>query len=648
MISIFCLTFLVTGFGQSYTTTNKKAIKRYSEAEQLLRVNRDFEGAIDMFNQATSIDPEFVEAYKRIAATSEMLGRSGMKDPKGEDYNQIAFDAYKKVVALSPNDKNFRVEHYKYTVLLLRNENYAEAKKVSENAISLFSKGEPYLEKIKFLNACAVFGDSATSNPHKIAQKELPKEINRFAYNSKPVLTADGEEMVYCVRNNVGNQDENILLAKKNVNGDWSEGESISPEINTPLNEGMATISGDGKTLVYTHCNAKGNCDLFISSRIGGEWSKPINMGGTVNSDAWDSEPTLAADGRKIYFASDRKGGYGKFDLYVTKKNNDGKWSKPENLGPIVNTAQNEVTPFIHADGTHLYFASDGHVGLGGYDVFESKLKQRNRWTTPQNLGYPINTSANEGGMYISPDYTVAYLEKMTLSNANRAISSKIYELEVPTTLQKTQNSNYVKGKIYSMNTKEPLEALITLVDIKTRDTIQAAISDPVTGEYILVVTAGQEYALEVEAIPKGYLFYSQHFFLERASSLKENKYDIGLSTVHKGQRIVMDNVFFKHDSFELDQKSYYELNVLLKYLHQYPSLRLLIEGHTDNKGANDYNLRLSEKRASKVKEYLISKGVASSRLEVKGFGKTRPLVSNDTEEGRSKNRRIAFEVINY
>lgn len=645
-VSLFiCLFFLLGSLSaQDYSTKNKKAIKRFESGLEILRM-RDFPGAIALFESALEIDPEFIEGYVQIANAAGLLSKMGSIGPDGISYFEKTLDAYQALFERRSNDKRYRTNFYNYAKLLFLKQRYAQSKQIAEAANKLFSLGESGYEKMNFLTKCAVFADSAVQNPVQLQERLLPNTINRFAYNSKPVLTSDEAKMVYCVRNNVGNIDENILIAIKNEKGEWQQGQSIGDNINTPLNEGMASISGDGKTLVYTHCGKKGNCDLYIAHYVGDAWTGPFNMGEVVNTGGWDSEPTLSADGRRIYFASDRKGGYGGFDLYVTKKSQHGTWSQPENLGPAVNTSADEVTPFVHADGKHLYFASKGHVGLGGFDLFET-VTDGKRWSKPTNLGYPINSGTNEGALYITPDYQTGYYEKTEVNDIGRAIHSKIYQFDIPDFVKKDNNSTYLKGHVFDASTKKPLEANVALVNLQNSDTVQLVKSDPVTGEYMVVITSGNGYGLEATADLTKYLFYSKHVFVSKAEQLSENLLDIYIPPIEENKSLVLRNIFFEVGSAKLEKQSSYELDLLRELLRSNPHIRLDIEGHTDNQGSADSNMKLSLARAEAVLEYLIAKGVSASRLKTKGYGETKPVASNDSVEGRSQNRRIAFRII--
>lgn len=625
-----------------YSTKSKKAIKKYEEANLVYKVRRDFIGALSLYEQAIAIDSNFLEARLRVASVSDFLNRTAALQNNQVDYLSKAHDSYRHVFLnhLSPKVKN---EMYKYALSLYLEEEYKASSIVLEKIQPLFFKGESKYERLQFLIKSCSVADSCLKNPLSIELEKLSPEINRFGHNSKPVLTADGKTMIYSVRNNTGYIDENIVISHLNESGEWMTGQSIADNINTPMNDGMASISGDGKTLVYTHCGEKGNCDLYVSYNVGGEWTGPFNMGKGINSAGWDSEPSLSADGKVLYFSSNRGGGYGNYDIYKAKKGLNGVWGTPQNLGPTVNTAGNEVTPFVHASNQFLYFASDGHPGLGKYDLFSSTWDGRD-WTTPVNLGSPINSADGEGAIYITPDFKTAYYEKTEVEASGRAHRSFIYRFNYPESLRGEYASSYLMGTVFKQDST-PVQASLVLVDLETKDTVQYVDSDEKSGAYTMVVTPGVEYALSASAI--GYVYHSESIDLRKVVS-GESKvgHDIYLKPLEIGSQFELKNIFFNSGSYALDVKSNYELDLVVEFLSKNKSVKIEVRGYTDNVGNTMDNKLLSSQRAKAVAEYLKSKGVYSTRLQFKGFGEGDPVAGNDTEEGRALNRRIEFRIL--
>ena len=472
-------------FAQNYSTENKKAIKYYEKAQEEFKINRNFEEGLALLEKALEKDPEFTEAHTLLAGNYYMLG-------KKED----AIKHYQKVFELGKDEPRYASVIYDLGKIYFEDGQYAKALEAFE-AVEYTSEGKfprnPY-----YLHS-AKFAMEAVKNAYDFEPKELPKTINKFKFQSHPQLTADGEQMIFSVRAGMGLQfDEQIaIVTKKDTT--WGIPRNISDSINTQRNEGFASITADGKTIVFTSCDRPdgiGRCDLYISKKTGDHWGQAKNMGEIVNSPAWESGPAITADGSKIYFSSDRKGGMGEKDLWMTQKDDKGSWTTPVNLGNTVNTKYSEVTPFIHADGHTLFFASDGHPGLGGYDIFYSK-NLTGTWTRPFNLGYPLNTEHNEGSLFISPDNGKGYFEKYV--SMGRDSYSLLYEVELPMALKVATPSIYAKGFVKDASTKEPLAASIELVDLETEKTIQHVFSDRINGSYLIVLSEAGNYGLFAE-----------------------------------------------------------------------------------------------------------------------------------------------------
>lgn len=629
-IFLLFLSAFSISFSQIYSTKSKKAIKKYEEAKNIIRYQRNFDEGILLYQQAIKADDEFVEAYLSLASAYELLNKMSAV------YDDQIINCYEKIVQLNKKDEPYIKASFELGKIRFKQADYTKA-------LSLFQEvekaGGVSEKSFVYFLASSKFSSEAINKKIEFNPKKMSIEtINRFPHNSRPTLTANGETMVYSVRSEIGRVDENIVWATK-TDGDWEQSESISGMINTPANEGMPTISGDGKTLVFTSCDNRSDCDLYISHYNGGEWDKPQNLK-QLNSGSWDSEASLSADGKAIVFSSNRKGGYGGFDLYFSKQNEDGKWSFPRNLGPEVNTFTNEVTPFLHASGNRIYFASLGHPGFGGYDLFYTD-KLLNRWQGVTNLGTPINTVDNEGALFVTTDAKKGYFEQYTKEH-NRAFSV-IYEFDMPKELLPSNKSMYLTGIVTNAKTNAALKSSIIVLDLESRDTIGRVESSADKGNYTVVLTEGHEYMLWAKS--DGYLFYSENFEMKNT---EVNNHELNISLIPiegKGEKIEMKNIFFNSGSFELLSKSFVELDLLTGYLKE-KKIVVEIQGHTDNVGGAAANLLLSENRAKSVKEYLIKKGVAVSQLKSKGLGETQPISTNDSVQGKAKNRRIEFKII--
>jgi outer membrane protein OmpA-like peptidoglycan-associated protein len=460
-------------------------------------------------------------------------------------------------------------------------------------------------------------------------------------------LTADQQELIFTRRLGPGgNDDEDLVVSKKISNGSWSMPSSISPNINSELNEGTCAISADGRKLIFTSCVGRegfGSCDLFESTKIGEVWSQPKNLGINVNSAEWESQPSLSADGRTLYFVSDRRGGLGRRDIWVSTLNEKGQWTKAKNAGKPINTVYDEISPFIHVNNRTLYFASNGLAGFGGYDIFYTERDTSAGWTSPVNMGSPINTHEDQFSLFITADGKKGYYSHEEPRPAGYSVSF-IYEIEIPEDQQVKFKSNYVKGIVRDKATKKPLLAKIELINLKGNETESLVESDSLSGKYLMILTQGAEYALYVNK--PGYLFKSLNFNYSEVRDFQPITLDIELERVTEGTIAILQNIFFDVDKYELKEKSKTELQKISRFLNDNPTVRVEIGGHTDNVGAIGYNKQLSEKRAQSVYQYLISNGIDAKRLIPKGYGPEKPVSTNETEDGRQANRRIEFKIV--
>jgi outer membrane protein OmpA-like peptidoglycan-associated protein len=441
--------------------------------------------------------------------------------------------------------------------------------------------------------------------------------------------------------------DEDLMTAT--FNGEtWSPPVSLASSINTPENEGTASLSADGRTLVFTACQGRkgfGSCDLYMSHKTGSDWSTPENLGPTINSHYYESQPALSADGRQLYFVSDRPGGKGRRDIWRSDLSTDGNWAQPVNLGEPINTAANEASPFIHANGQSLFFASEGHVGLGGYDLFVAD-RGASGWSMPANLGYPINTSEDQASLFVTANGTRAYY---SFEEQKDGVSqkSRLYTFDLPESLRdRVRPVSFLKGIVADAKTKKPLAATVELVDLKTNQVVSRVEADTQTGQYTAVLPSGGEYALYVN-VP-GYLFKSLSFDFTQKTKGEGMSLSIPLESVAGGASAneTLNNLFFEYGRYDLADKSLTELNRLSVFMQANPTVNVEISGHTDDKGDAAANQVLSQKRAQAVVSYLTKAGVQPNRIRAVGYGKTRPLVPNTNDENRRLNRRIEWRVL--
>ncbi len=637
---VFCFLSLFLSFqalaqSGSYSTRNVKAISYYDKALQFIKA-RDFDKALGSLENAVKRDPKFGEAYVKAASLHRTLGNK-----------EEALQKYEQGFSYLKFNHAFSSEYYVYADLSMKEGNYTEAEKFFEQYIKTSPKNQRLVQNAQQQILNCQFAAKALENPVKDFQPvQMDGHINQFVYQYFPTVTADQRFFVYTARKGEELQhDENIYVSQSRSNG-WSSPVSISPNINTNVNEGAATISGDGKTLVFSSCNRPdsfGDCDLYLSRRTGEEWSKPLNMGRGVNSQFWDSQPSLSADGRTLYFSSSRSSGsLGLEDIWVTVLQENNIWSAPRNVRAPINTPGRDMAPFLHSSGTTLYFASDGHIGMGGLDIFKASLVKTD-WTEPENLGYPLNTHQHEGSFSISPDNARGYYSRQ-VPGEDRGKNIYLYEFGVPTAWRSKDRSTYAQGKVFSSKTKKPLSAEVQLYDLESGEVAQQVSSDEVTGEYTVVLKEGSAYGMYVSA--PDYLLHSFNFDYSQENNFDPQTLDVYLDPVIKGASIVLNNLFFDTGKYLLEEKSKTELQKLIGFMQQYPAIQIEISGHTDDVGTDRANKELSERRAEPVVEYLTKNGISKDRLSAIGYGKTQPVKPNTSDENRQLNRRIELKIL--
>ena len=477
------------------------------------------------------------------------------------------------------------------------------------------------------------------SGNYIFAPVNLGDSINSTALEYFPSLTIDGSKMIFTRRIN---NDEDFYESNF-MNGVWSKARPVGGKINTNFNEGAQNISQDGQWLIFTGCNypeGLGSCDLYIAYKTkNGSWTEPENIGPVVNTDYWESSPSLSPDKKDLYFASSQEGGFGGRDIWVTHRLSNGKWSRPKNLGPKVNTSADEGCPFIHADNQTLYFNSNGHMGYGMTDLFLTRKINDSTWSDAENLGYPVNTIDDEGSLIVASDGKTSYYAS-DRSDSKGGLDLYSFELREDIRAARTL---WVKGKVFDKKTNTGLPSSVELTDITNRKMVSKLQTDE-EGNYLVTLPAGKDYAFNVTR--KGYLFYSDNFSLIDNNIDSSLTVDIPLQPIEAGAFIVLKNIFFDVNKFQLKQESLTELDKVSMLLNDNPKLNIQISGHTDNVGKSADNLALSLNRAKAVTAYLLGKGIDPKRITSKGYGASKPVSSNDTEQGKALNRRTELSVI--
>jgi len=630
----------------TYTSANKKAIKHLEEGKKFYEVHKDAD-AEKSFSKALSEDPNFVEA---------MMGLSYIYIDQSK--NEEAIQQLKKATQVNP--KFFPNNFYDLGELQYYTGHYDEAIQSFQSFNSFQRVGPEIKQKAQHLLECSQFAVEEIKNPKPFKPENMGPAINTANDEYFPTITADNE-WFYFTRRIIGattcdgsaNGQEDFYVSK-NINNQWSTAVPMRG-VNSPCNEGSPSVSADGQNLFFVGCQDQyemlastgakgfGMCDILFSQKIGdNKWTKPVNVGPPVCTNQWESQPSFSSDGKTLYFVRGSRSGTGISgqDIYMSVVGNDGRFSVPVKLGPNINTPGREEAVFIHPDNQTLYFASDGHVGMGGLDIYMSRRQADGSWGPAINLGYPINTFNNESSLMVSPDGKKAYFH----SNKQGGFGGlDLYSFDLPSELA-PQNLTFVKGKIYDSKTKQPLQSNVEILDLETQLPISKVFPD-VNGNFLAVLPAQKNYLLNVNQ--EGYLFYSDNFSLKDVIADYNKPYllDIALQPIDTGISIELKNVFFDVDKFDLKPESKTELDKLVGFLTKNKTIKIEISGHTDSDGNKKANLILSQNRAKAVNDYVVKAGVSAIRLSYKGYGDNKPKVPNTTPENKAKNRRTEIKI---
>lgn len=526
--------------------------------------------------------------------------------------------------------------------------NYEAAREVCKKIMADSATDEGLKQQNFKLNKSIEFAlaqiKSFNASKSKTVISKIPAPLNQYQQQYLPAMDYAESYMVFTARGHKASRKDEDLLVSNFENGQWQTPEPIKGEVNTEWNDGSGTISADGKTLVFTACegpSAKNGCDLFIAYKNeDGLWGKPQALT-ILNSRWWDSHPCISADGQKIYFVSQRPGGMGKGDIWFSKKDEQGIWQEPENLGPEVNTSEDENAPFIHPNGRLLFFSTNGLIGMGGYDLYVYDLTKPK--SKPINLGFPINTFSDETSCWVNSDLNRAILTREFIQEGKSETKAELFEtpLNLPKELVGNSKTRVVTGKIVEIEKSTPIAAEIRAY---TNDGLVSKVtSDEETGFFSMPFDAGKKTVLKI--FKKGFLFES--FPLD---SLKNTLLETGVRKLKpvqmKGEAAILGNIYFETNSFKLLKTSFVELDFVAEFMFKNPTIKIQIEGHTDDVGNQQANLLLSQRRANAVVEYLKQKGVSQTRISAKGLGATMPVVPNNSTENRALNRRITLKIV--
>ncbi len=621
--------------------TYSQSINNYREGRKAYEQG-DLTTAIDLFEKAVIANTEYADAWNYLGLAYVKMGM----------YSQ-AVNAFEKLESIDPS--YFPWYHFEAANSYIQLNRFDEARVSINKFKRKFSNAPKYAiyhhmarSREEYVNQSPIIRAqvSEMSTPVPIAQ------VNSEFGDYTPQVNPTGTRLYFTSVRKGGfdNQKDTVngmnwgedIYFSTLIDSSWSAPQLLPEPLNSMGDDFGSSFTGDGQLMVYVKCDDDegiGNCDLYITQLNGTKWTVPQNMGNVVNSNMWDSQPTISSDGTRIIFASTRQGGYGGMDLYMTQKNHLGDWGVPQNLGSTVNTPFNENGPYLAPDGKTLYYASTGHPGYGGTDIFSSTFED-NRWSRPLNLGAPLNSEGDDTQFTISAAGK-AYFASSRLDPTNY----DLFEVELPDYL-KPKPTIIIQGVVTNAKTTNPVGAVVLIEDINSGELLAVNKSNSVSGEYLVVLPAGRNYS--VSTTSEGFFFYSENFEIPKDTSYAEITMNIALEPIEKGTKVVLNNIFFESGRAELKPISYVELNKAVDLLQKNPTMVIEIGGHTDNLGSDELNLKLSQSRADAVRDYMILAGIEEARIQSKGYGESTPIEDNTTEEGRAANRRTEFEIVEF
>lgn len=620
---------------------NKKAQKLFSKASDHFQ-HYEYGDAYSVLKQVVEEEPDYADAYYLM----------GMINIKRSTPNIAAADRnFQKVIELCPEYNPY--VYYFLGDIAFGAQKFTEAKKY----LDVFLKDVDKIKTDKDYDRAVELQKFATFYANML-QKSIPFNplpvpgLCTAQDEYLPIISPDNDLALF-TRVVKMPPDKNDLIPKEKLNevfmyslrkdGFFNTGEEMPFPFNQFDNEGGATLTIDNKKLFYTVCKyGKGsyfNCDIHTSTFNGDSWSEITPLGAAVNTpDAWESQPSISPDGKILYFVSDRKGGIGGYDIYQSTLSDQGEWTPAVNMGPLINSAGNEKSPFIHSDNITFYFSSDGHLGMGKYDIFFSKRQESGQFSKPVNIGYPINTPEDEVGFFASTDGHYGYFASNKYQGRG-GWDIFYFDLYPEARPEKVL---FVKGELKNEETKEAVRGKIELKNVETKKVTEIPV-DSITGEYAAVVLFRNDYMLTVKK--EGFGYESKYIAVEDTLFRMPAKVDLEIKPIEVGKAYKLNDIYFETASFELTAGSKRVLDGFIQFLKDNPEIKIAIQGYTDNVGDDKSNQVLSENRAHSVYQYIVDNGILKTRLTYAGFGENLPIASNQTAEGRAKNRRTVFVI---
>ncbi|MCB0408874.1 MAG: OmpA family protein [Flavobacteriales bacterium] len=636
----------------------KKAVKLFNAAQ-----NASMKEAYALLIEATKADPNYLEAYHELAKINERKAATAQSSRDAQQHVNRAIDYYHKIIEICPAYRGYyasmKMGDYYYST-----KEYLKAKPYY---LTILGAHDAYKdderkahERVENIDAyIKLLNDTVPFNPHKV----VGPSTGRDEY--LPMLSPDNKYLFFTRKMPDetkgafdGGEKELFIRSRQIAKGKFSGGIPMPEPFNLGQFQGGVSVSVNNKlifiTIVevipYRGDNPAGrgqmfdNADIYFSEFKDGVWTKLESIGSHINTPTtWEAQPSISSDNKTLYFTRVIDPFAPDMDIWKSERQPDGKWGKPENLGAPINTKEgDEKSPFMHSDSYTLYFSSTGHIGLGGYDIFYSKMDPKSgEFHKPINIGYPINTEKDEHGFIVNRDGDQAYFGSSDEDSKDLNIYSfELYEEARP------EKVLFVNGEILDSKGQVPDGAEVKLKNTKTNREVDAVI-DKETGEYVAVMTVDKDEDIMLTAKKKGYAFTSQLISSDEIVIGKPVKTEkVEIKPIEIGEAYQINDINFATNSFELNNHIMLVLNEFISFLKENPTVKIAIQGHTDNVGDPKENMTLSENRAQAVFNYLVLEDIDPSRLSFKGFGETRPIGDNNTEEGRAKNRRTEFVIV--
>jgi len=490
------------------------------------------------------------------------------------------------------------------------------------------------MKKINLINLAILlfcFAGFVSAQAQKV--EISPVQFNTDADDFGSVLSQNGRFMYFTTA--ISGEKQKVFTVER-TSGGWSIPKELGGDVNDATQAGAVALTPDGQYMIFSafeqSVQGLGRTDLFSARKIDGNWKEIRNLS-ELNSSEFDAQPTLSSDGQTLLFVSDRDGGTGGTDIYMSQRTKTG-WTKPVNVVQL-NSPSEEMTPVIAADNKTTYFASNRVGGSGGFDIYTG-VKSGNSFDNIKNIQSPINTSADEYSYTSLANSTTAYFSRVNVYG----------DLDIMMAVPNPFPSEpvlIVEGIVRDASSKDPLGSDITITDLKTGGKVAELRSDDISGEYYATLTAGRIYS--VTASKLGYVFYSERFEVPPSYSGNTITKNISLYPIANGSTRLL--IFFDYNKSDLQDESTPELERIIEFLRENPNTKVSFEGHTDDVGTDDFNDKLSEKRANSVRQYLLQAGIETVRVKTKGFGKRKPLIENKDEDSRAQNRRVEMKITN-